>query len=112
MRPSEAPKSPSTPPLFKADKTIRIEFSASEGKIRVNYPGWDDPKVVQPDRAFQVSLGAQGLEGRIVERADMVPKGERYEDYGGWGGISDYAGENPFCLLPRKGGCGGGAPPP
>ena len=53
------------PPLFKGDSRVTLAFTVDHGKIRVAYKGWPDPKVLLADEPFVVSLGPQGLEGRI-----------------------------------------------
>jgi hypothetical protein len=64
MRNTEA----KNPPLFKADREIRLAFSADSGKIRIVYQGWDDAKVALEGEVFELSLGKQGLEGRILPK--------------------------------------------
>jgi hypothetical protein len=60
-------KSTPIPPLFKADSAT-LAFSASkDGKVNVNYAGWDAGKVVLEGQVFEVRWGPQGVEGRIVE---------------------------------------------
>jgi hypothetical protein len=46
----------------------RLALSASkDGKVNVNYQGWDAGKVVLEGQVFEVRWGPQGVEGRIVE---------------------------------------------
>jgi hypothetical protein len=53
---------------LKAD-TATLTFSASkDGKLRVVYGGWDDAKVALPGEVFELRVGPQGVEGRIVAR--------------------------------------------
>jgi hypothetical protein len=60
-------RTPPIPPLFKAD-TATLAFSASkDGKLSVNYQGWDVGKVVLEGQVFEVRWGPQGVEERIVE---------------------------------------------
>ena len=58
-----APKFSEIPPLFKADRRKVLAFEPKDGKIIVNYAGWD---VALEGQDFVVSLGPQGLEGRIM----------------------------------------------
>jgi hypothetical protein len=53
-----------TAALFKADRTVTLTLTADHGKIRVQFSGWPDPKVVQANHVFEVSLGPLGIEGR------------------------------------------------
>jgi hypothetical protein len=56
------------PPLFKAENPT-LTFSASkDGKLRVNYAGWDDAKVALEGQEFVVIAGPQGVEARIRDR--------------------------------------------
>jgi hypothetical protein len=61
------PPPPVIPPLFKADSAV-LSFSASkDGKVNVNYQGWDAGKVVLDGEVFEVRWGPQRVEGgRIV----------------------------------------------
>jgi hypothetical protein len=62
-------------PLFKADSAT-LTFSRGEGgKMRVVFSGWDDPKVALPGQHFEIVLGPQGVEGRILgePRKDPPP---------------------------------------
>ena len=67
-----APKFSEIPPLFKADRRTVLAFEPKDGKIIVNYAGWDQNKVALEGQVegqdFVVSLGPQGLEGRILDR--------------------------------------------
>ena len=48
-----------------------LAFEPKDGKIIVNYAGWDQNKVALEGQDFVVSLGPQGLEGfegRILDR--------------------------------------------
>ena len=63
-----APKFSEIPPLFKADRRTVLAFEPKDGKIIVSYANWGENKVALEGQDFVVSLGPQGLEGRILER--------------------------------------------
>jgi hypothetical protein len=53
------------PALLIAEK-VNLAISASkDGKLRVVYQGWDDPKTVLDGQVLEVRWGPQGLEARI-----------------------------------------------
>jgi hypothetical protein len=39
-------KTPPIPPLFKVDSATLVFSASKDGKVNVNYAGWDDRKVV------------------------------------------------------------------
>ena len=45
-----------------------LAFEPKDGKIIVSYANWGENKVALEGQDFVVSLGPQGLEGRILER--------------------------------------------
>jgi hypothetical protein len=54
------------PPLCKVDWENREEkftFSTSQGKIRINFRGWEETKVIRPGEMLTIRLGPQVLEG-------------------------------------------------
>jgi hypothetical protein len=47
-------------------ETANLAVSASkDGKLRVVYQGWEDPKVVLPGQVLEFRWCDQGVEGRI-----------------------------------------------
>jgi hypothetical protein len=53
-------------PVLFADKCT-LTFSAEAGvKIRIVYPGWDDPRVVLPGQHIEIRRGPQGVELRVL----------------------------------------------
>ena len=64
---------PVTAPLFKADSATLTLSGEKDGKIRVNYPGWEDARVVKGDDSFPTA--------HLVSRDDRKTLGG---PRGGW----------------------------
>jgi len=62
-----AAKTPPITPLFKGDSAPLVFSANKDGKVSVNYAGWDAGKVVLEGQVFEMRWGPQGVEGRIVE---------------------------------------------
>jgi len=47
---------------------VKLAFAVENGLIRVEHDAWQTDLVVERDQMFEVSIGPQGLEGRILPR--------------------------------------------
>jgi hypothetical protein len=56
-------------PILIADKCTPTFSAEADGKIRVVYQGWDDPKIVLPSQSIEIRRVPQGVEFRIAPAA-------------------------------------------
>ena len=62
------PKTPPISPIFTADSVTLVVSREKDGKSRLVFAGWDDVRVVQPDRCWQARSRWKGGSGPPVLR--------------------------------------------